>query len=617
MIIVGSGAALLNISGEGSGERVSTAVVDTDYAGGYGLVEGTVEPFLDGMALAKTEVIDYSLRRKVISAPDVADDAQIYAVAFCDLPGSALDVDAVVGTITIEADGDTVDLACQDRRTDLRTAALVEPLPRGVDRYNVTVPAAWSGAGSLHLALYQEADWSTYPFPSFPDSAEPESLTLDDAQQVIEASTPTGSDAALEWLLDDGEQVRSVEVPVDTTMEITLLTQQPGQLLVALDGVVLTNDGEELIALGKSTPGPWQEANPALRQGFWRGYTTSGYHRYLDSGALSQMGVDITDDTVTVSVLARGFPGEGWQVVIGADGGPSPMALAPGFSPALPEFAHGMRRVSAYEVPTDGQSHAVPLEPARAGQLTWVGHCGVQTPHQIRNLTLRTPDAYGLIPCASYRNEWATPMPPLLPARADTQKQGSITLTAPRTSERSTLTVAGYVDVPYEEFPFDVIDQPSTSSLNLRPVPDEGDIVGPGWGQDGALVWSVSHSVSGRELDVDGRATLKLPQDEVSLLNVSTRGRGRFQVRTVGTDPVYLDGMFERPLVNGRAASPLMYRDGWWTSWTTSPTRWTIPVPTDIASDIEWEVVAQGYDDPGSLRLDVMTTDSLDDTLIP
>jgi hypothetical protein len=288
---------------EESSEVVRAAEADPDYEAGYGLVDGRPRPYVDGLALEKVEVIDYSLRRKTVSAPVVADDSPLYAVAYCDLPGNSLDVDAIVDAITVvpqlaagevidpEPRQDTtpqdpdaagpVDLSCVDRSADSATAPVISPLPGDVENFTVSVPSVWSGTGALYLAFYSEAPWSQYPFAPFSDDADPPGSPH--AGVVLDATSEPGTAAPLPGLLSgQGARVRSMEVDIDTTLELALRTSEPGQLLVALDGVVVTNDGEELTALGRSRPGPWRQADPALRQGFWRGYAASGFTRYFD-----------------------------------------------------------------------------------------------------------------------------------------------------------------------------------------------------------------------------------------------------------------------------------------------------------------------------------------------
>jgi len=633
---VAGAASLLTEDSERS-EVVRAAEADPQYEGGYGLVDGRPRPYVDGLALEKVEVIDYSLRRKTVSAPDVEEGSPLYAVAFCDLPGNAMDVDAVVDAITVEphgvdgqvidgsgdrgADGSagdrgepsTVDLSCADRGADTSRAPVISPLPGGVDDFTVAVPAVWSGTGALYLAFYTEVPWSDYPFDAIPANATapptPEFTAASESVTVIDATNEPAPEPSLSGLLD-GEQasVRSVDVDINTTLELTVRTSEPGQLLVALDGVVLTNDGEELTGLGRSRPGPWSESDPALRQGFWRGYTAAGYHRYLDSGTLSRMGVDITDDTVRVSVIERGFNADGWQVLATADGDGAPPALAPGYADSLPEFAHGLRRVATYQVPTDGEPHPVPLSAEEAEELTWIGACDIETPREVRALTLVTPDRSGLIPCAGYRNEWAAPlMPPASdsPSQAGAGSDTRPTLTAQRTSTATSLTVGAYSAVPYEDFPFDVAGQPSTTPLNLRPVPDEGDLVGYG-ASDRLSEWTEVDALRESDLDQDGRGQLTVSTDRPNLVTVSTRGRGRFMVRLADGDRPLLDGMFYDPSVLGRVASPLMYREGWWTSWTTESTQWAIPLRRDAdGSQLGLDVTVEGYD-PGSLDIRVL-----------
>ncbi len=608
---------LSNQPPEGLSERVEPARLDADYTSDYGLVDGRPRPFVDGLKLEKTEVIDYSRGAAMIAGPDVDPETQLYAVAYCDLPGNAMDVIAIVNAITIEpvpdrAESEIVELSCLDRTADRRSSPLAEPLPRGTEQFAVSLPGVWSGTGALYLAFYSEADWSRYPFPAFEAAAAPQEIPA--FGQVIDANTPLGDAEDLEWLRDDGAAnavVHTVEVDVATALQISALTDEPGQLLVALDGVVITNDGEELLTLGEGVPGPWKQADPALRQGFWRGYAASGFHEQLDSGQLSELGVDITDDKVKVSVLPRGFNGDGWQVIVSSDVAQEAngrQLLAPGYAATLPEFAHGLKRVGAYSVPTDGQPHQAPLPVERAGELTWIGACDLETTPSIRTVALRSPTRYGLIPCASYRNEWAAPLTPDVPGpsiSADAEPPDVITLTAPATDEPESLTIGAYREVAFEDFPFATGDQPSTAPLNLRPVPDEGDVIGLGLVGDGAR-WASLDQITETDLDEAGRASLEVPAHDHALVRVFTSGKGRIRVSTAGPEAAPLNGNFEDPSVLGRVASPLMYRDGWWTSWTSEPTRWTIPIPAgseDRQGGLTVEV--DGYD-AGSVELELL-----------
>jgi len=618
VLAAGLAAVLLQDPDDPVSEHVDAAVIDAAYTDGFGLVDGTPAPFVDGLTLAKTEVIDYALRRRIVAAPKVDDATQVYAVAYCDLPGNSLDAFAILDAVSIKAGDDVVDLSCMDRSADTATAPFLAALPRGTDDYLVTVPSVWAGAGSVSLAFYTETPWADYPFqPSLAGAALPSVA----ARSSVDDSTPLTTDSTLEWLLGPDTQVRSIDVDIDTTLELTLLTDEPGQLLVALDGVVITNDGEALGALGQSRPGPWATADPAMRQGFWRGYSASGYYQRLDSATLAQLGVDITDDTVRLSVIPRGFGGTGWQVIATTDGGEGPMAVAPGYSSSLPAYAHGMRRVAAYQVPTDGIEHEVTLPTDRVDQITWVGACGVQTPYEIRTVALKTPYGNGFIPCASYRSEWSSPLTRIV--GSDSPSTGSsssanpaaISLTGPKNGDVTSVTIGAYEDVPYADFPFEVTDQPSTVSLDLRPDPDEGYVLGMGRLGDDSLAWTTTATVTDRYLDADGRVSLPAPASATSVVHVSGTGKGRFRVTSGGTRPVPLDEVFADPVVFGRVASPLNYRDGWWTSWTAASTDLAIPVPSAvIGSDSPLEVTVEGYG-PGSLRIDVVEVITGDDTL--
>ncbi len=619
VLAIGASVALLQEPDAPYGEDVEAAVVNTAYTQGFGLVDGTPAPFVDGLELVDTEVIDYALTRRIVAAPEVDGDTQVYAAAYCDLPGNSLDTFAILDAVSIKAGEDVVDLSCMDSGADAATAPLLAPLPRGADDYLVTVPSVWAGSGSVSLALYTETRWADYPFqPSFAGAALPSVA----AQSSVDDSTPLTTDPSLEGLLGSNTEVRSIDVDIDTTLELTLLTDEPGQLLVALDGVVITNDGEILSALGESRPGPWANADPAMRQGFWRGYSASGYYQRFDSATLAQRGVDITDDTVRLSVIPRGFDGTGWQVIATTDGGKGPMAVAPGYSPDLPAYAHGMRRVATYQVPTDGIEHEVALPTDRVDQITWVGACGVLTPHEIRAVALKTPGGNGYIPCASYRSEWSSPLTRIVgddslrTESSGTDNPAAIALTGPKNADTSSVAIGAYEDIPYDDFPFDAIGQPSTLSLNLRPDPDEGYVSGLGpLSGDSTASTITTATVTDVYLDADGRVSLPAPASAKSVVHVSGTGKGRFRVTSGGARPVPLDGMFNDPTVFGRMASPLNYRDGWWTSWTADSTVLIIPVPPDvIGSDSPLEVTVEGYD-PGSLRIDVVEVILDDDTL--
>lgn len=618
VLAIGASAALLQDSDPSYSEDVDTAIVDAAYTDGFGLVDGTPAPFVDGLALAKTEVIDYALRRRIVAAPEVDDDTQVYAVAYCDLPGDSLDTFAILDVVGIKAGDDVVDLSCVDRSADTTTAPLLAALPRGADDYLVTVPSVWAGAGSVSLAFYTEAPWGQYPFQRSQAGTE---LPRVAARSSVDDSTPRRLDSSLEWLLGRGETVRSIDVDINTTLELTLLTDEPGQLLVALDGVVITNDGEELGALGQSRPGPWASADPAMRQGFWRGYSASGYYQRLDSATLAQLGIDITDDSVQLSVVPRGFAGTGWHVVATTDGGDGPMAVAPGYSSTLPAYAHGMRRLAAYQVPTDGVENTVKLPTNRADRVTWVGACGLETPHEIRAVALTTPDGSGFIPCASYRSEWSSPLTRI--GGGDSPSGGSssadddpvVSLTGPKNEDVTSVTIGAYEDVPYSEFPFEATDQPSTLPLNLRPDPDEGYVLGRDrLGADG-LTWTTTATLNEESLDANGRVTTPTPLRTTSIVHVSGTGKGRFRVSGPGPRSAPLDGMFSDPAFPGRVASPLNYRDGWWTSWSADSTELAIPVPADsVGTTSTLEVTVEGYD-PGSLRIDIVEAGARDDTL--
>ncbi|MGB3764841.1 MAG: hypothetical protein WA966_16645, partial [Ornithinimicrobium sp.] len=234
-------------------------------------------------------------------------------------------------------------------------------------------------------------------------------------------------------------------------------------------------------------------------------------------------------------------------------------------------------------------------------------------------VTLHTSQRNALIPCASYRSEWADPVLPTQNATNPRTGSSRVTLTAPKTADEISLPVAAYAEVSYAAFPFTALDQPSTLPLNLRPVPDEGDLVGLGLDSADTTTWVVRDSVTQEDLDEQDTVRLAADLDSEALLSVATEGRGRLRARVLSDasadDAQVLDGSFSVPSVAGRVASPLMYRDGWWTSWTTRPARWTVPLPFAVSDGpTTVEILAQDYD-PGSLRIEVLEAQPDDDTL--
>lgn len=185
---------------------------------------------------------------------------------------------------------------------------------------------------------------------------------------MIDSDTPLTTDPALESVMPP-RRVHSVTVPLtDEPLSFDVQLNGPGQLLVAIDGVVLTNDGEELDRLEQTVPGRWDIAHPSLREGYLHSFgqeqrrTAGG----LTPAVLAEEGIDVSDGEITVSVDARGFPNDDWRVVVSSDNAGEGLGTTEPLQPMaetdFAEYAFGHRLLSAYEVPTDGIAHPVPID---------------------------------------------------------------------------------------------------------------------------------------------------------------------------------------------------------------------------------------------------------------
>ncbi len=281
---------------------------------------------------------------------------------------------------------------------------------------------------------------------------------------VIDSSTPESVDPTLD-ALPSTTQVHSVTVPTSEAMTtMTTELDQPGQLMVAIDGVVLTNDGERVGGTQQPAAEPWRVANPALREGFHHSYGFPLQRSMeLNAEILAEEGIDVSDGEVTVSAYARGFVDDAsWRVVIGADpgavgGGAGPEPLTPTDSSDFAEYAFGQRLVAAFDVPTDGVAHPISVDAASATELTWVPQCPEEVLTGAGEFgpdigTVTVAGSSGSLRCL-VGDGGLTALPP-----SDFQSGGP-------GDERSTVAlrpvegldhqvVAVYAPVPFEDFPF-------------------------------------------------------------------------------------------------------------------------------------------------------------------
>jgi hypothetical protein len=173
-------------------------------------------------------------------------------------------------------------------------------------------------------------------------------------------------------------QAHGIEVTSGEAATARVWAGEPGTLLLTVNGVSISNDGEELSPVTPQ-PGPWERADPSLRGGRWFAWAPGASREFdLSPQALAGHGIRVeAGETVTVAALPS-FPRSRWQVAVsGADDrarGATPLAPV-GPSEPLPEYAYGLQQVVAVEVPSDGRTYTVDLGDADPEAVTWVAAC--------------------------------------------------------------------------------------------------------------------------------------------------------------------------------------------------------------------------------------------------
>lgn len=255
LVIIG-GASLLFNGGEEPLGQIDPAVPDTSYADGYGIIGGEPQPFMDGLRLLDVETIEPGPGR-VIERGNVASDEPLYAVAWCT-PASPGDF-GQPGNITIDVDDDEGQIPCFDRAINANDALMASPIPTE-GPYVVTNRSE----GKALVAFYGEPERGDYPFPSADPAPFP---APNPGVVVINAATPPSRAQDIE-AIPDGSRVFRASVPITKEIaELSVEISEPGQVLVAVDGVVLTNDGEALPGQREAESNVWDGADPTLRGG--------------------------------------------------------------------------------------------------------------------------------------------------------------------------------------------------------------------------------------------------------------------------------------------------------------------------------------------------------------
>lgn len=413
---------------------------------------------------------------------------------------------------------------------------------------------------TIIVGLYREASVTEFPYPDQQEVPEPPEHGV-----VIDASSPMTNQAELGDLTGQGVMLPAATVQSHPGTVLTAWAGEPGRLMIAVNGTVITNDGEGLSQ--PATPGPWEDADPDLRDGSWRtweaGATTREFH--LSPAALARHGIQVTEgDTITVSAHGA-FPRDAWQVGIdqpaGTDAGTDLATVDP--SDALPAFAYGYEQVAAVSVPADGASHQIDLGEQDPTELVWVVECpGEMQLVEVRVGSAATQCQNGL--------EWllAAQDPALVAGERPEIK------VAPGSQP---VTVAAYAPRVWEDYPFEESTDPLGASETVAlvaPPPVDGAAPPELAGSHGPkAVYRKVATVSSEDLDADGRAEITVPSSTDLSIWVETTGVARVQVEIDGVPLEQLLQTPDQPVLPGTLpAHQLLVRDGWFSAWTSEST---------------------------------------------
>ncbi|MFK5645571.1 hypothetical protein ACI3ET_03515 [Ornithinimicrobium sp. LYQ121] len=310
--------------------------------------EGRPPVGVDGMRLTDAVEVDYRQQEGTVRlGAGWRTGGARYAVLWCDLP--ALDDPALrPPTLTLTFDEGTVQVPCAGKEGTPPLTRL-HPLPPAGPEDRPAPEHAWSGdlprRGSATLAVYLElygAPLRSGPLLDVPDAP--------DGSAGLDSSAPTVRHGA------GTVQVAMVGVEHDSRLE--LWAGEPGLLTLAVDGIVVTDDGDL-----DDDDSDWAQQDPDLRAGAWFA-ARPGARRTLDLPA-ELVPVAGRSRTVVLSVEgARALP-RSWsvQVVPGSPEQPQGAALATPVPDGLPDVP-GLVPAGAWLVPRDGHRHELPVAPS-------------------------------------------------------------------------------------------------------------------------------------------------------------------------------------------------------------------------------------------------------------
>lgn len=586
--VIGGGSLLLGGTDD-LATQVDPAVPHESYADGYGIVDGEIQPYMDGMKLVDVATIEAGQQR-LVQVDSGDDDVQLYAVAWC----SGLDADdyLVEETILASQGDDEVAMSCHDQSLDADTNSLATALPPLNNGYLVSNRSA----GTTLVAIFRESPWTDYPFPP----ADPAPFPAPQAGTVvIDGNTPPSraDDIAP---VSDGFRVFKARVPInEDTATLTVEINSPGQVLVAANGRVLTNDVENLPGQPDDESDGWTGSDPSAREGFVASFGPQTVRWYsVSKFLLERSGLDLSDGMLDITVYPQGFVDRSaWRVSYnagGVEGTADRDQLSPDAETTLPEYAFGHRRVAAFEVPTDGAPRSIAMTSEEAATLTWVVECPELVPDDRGNFqpeigTVAANTVVGPLQCFGLDQGWSTPLRP--GDFTETSNRGELpTLTATAAEGTETQVITAYEPVAFEDFPFG-----ETGDVPSYEAPTDGEPYGDeGFYREATLLTS-------GDLDSDGTVLIDVPKSMFTEFYVTTEGVGRFWL-----EPTEPDGDVLTPRGEANAPASNFGGEDFWTSWTDAKSTWAITAETDSGDTPEQvRLRVEGYEE-GSFELQVV-----------
>ncbi|WP_256841219.1 hypothetical protein [Ornithinimicrobium cryptoxanthini] len=543
-LVAGGGWAL----SQGLGSDEETSVIQpADPA--WQLVDGAPPEYAEGLALVETVTLSEDLG--VVSFMEA--DGQNFAVAWCDVAPEAMS-ELRVSLVNPAGEGTSLDCAGVPPNSPTEPVAVPPPMTEGGLGASLRGP---DGAQPSNLArddavvvgLYREASMAEFPYPDQSDIPEAPSHDL-----VLDPTSPKTNQAGLADLTGQGVMLPAATVESWVGTTLTTWAGEPGRLLVAVNGTVITNDGERLSL--PAGAGRWQDADPDLRGGYWHTWTAGASTREfnLSPTGLAAHGIQVREGEA-VDVVAFGvFPRDAWQVDIDLPGG-SEIADVREIGPTeqLPEYAYGMRLVSASEVPADGATHLIELDAVDPSQVLWVPTCTERLPGIEVTIGTRVTQCHDTA-------GWVQALrAPELPTDAPVE----VTVAA----GSSPVQLGAYLPQDWEGYPFAESATPLADDAGFGVVLSEQPVDGAREANlpDSPTATAVYHEVAtlaSDALDSSGRAEVTVPSSTDLSIWVATSGPARVKLE--------IDGVPIEQALDGRPwpTYPVL-RDGWLSAWTT------------------------------------------------